>query len=642
MAIFDRFRKPQEQPGQLPVATGLPQAAGIGMIRQPIGREQIAEAHQILLRYKQGKSSVDERLIANEEWYRLRHWQYLRSKENGEQVEPVSAWLYNVLQNKLADAMDNLPEPCFLPREPSDAEEAKRLSSIVPVILEHNDFEDTYKDISDDKLHSGTGIYGIFWDSSKLNGLGDIDIRSVDLLQLFWEPGKKDVQKSQNVFHVELRDNDQLEQEYPQLKNKLGGNQGEVATYISDDSVDTTNQSAVIDWYYKKVVDGRTVLHYCKFVGEHVLFATENEAQYAERGWYDHGLYPFVFDTINRIKGTPVGFGYIDIAKSAQEYIDRGEQALLKNMLANAAPRHFIRTDGAVNEQEFLDVTSPLIHVDGSLGEDSIRPMQPNQLPGIYYTIMQGKIDELKETTGNRDISTGGTASGVTAASAIAAMQEAGSKLSRLSNRGSYAAFRKVALMVVELIRQFYDLPRQFRITGDNGGMEFVSYDNRGIQPAAQPSMGGMDTGMRQPIFDVQITAQKASPYSKLAQNELALQFYGNGFFDPARSDMALATLEMMDFDRKDSVVQRIAQNGTMYQQIQQLQQQMMMLAAMVDRLKGSNEIEAGLAQQFGMQAPQTASGDTGSAGAALGAEQAESSHTKNARQRVADSTAPR
>lgn len=642
MAIFDRLRTPQEQPDQLPIATGLPRAAGIGMIRQPIGMEQIAEAHQILLRYKQGKSSVDQRLIANEEWYRLRHWQYLRSKDNGEQVEPVSAWLYNVLQNKLADAMDNLPEPCFLPREPSDAEEAKRLSSIVPVILEHNDFEDTYKEISDDKLHSGTGIYGIFWDSSKLNGLGDIDIRCVDLLQLFWEPGKKDIQKSQNVFHVELRDNDQLEQEYPQLQNKLGGNQGEVATYISDDSVDTTNQSAVIDWYYKKMVGGRTVLHYCKFVGEHVLFATENEAQYAERGWYDHGLYPFVFDTINRIKGTPVGFGYIDIAKSAQEYIDRGEQALLKNMLANAAPRHFIRTDGAVNEQEFLDVTSPLIHVDGSLGEDSIRPMQPNQLPGIYYTIMQGKIDELKETTGNRDISTGGTASGVTAASAIAAMQEAGSKLSRLSNRGSYAAFRKVALMVVELIRQFYDLPRQFRITGDNGGMEFVSYDNRGIQPAAQPSMGGMDTGMRQPIFDVQITAQKSSPYSKLAQNELALQFYGNGFFDPARSDMALAALNMMDFDRKDSVMQRIAQNGTMYQQIQQLQQQMMMLAAMVDRLKGSNEIEAGLAQQFGMQAPQTVSGDTGSAGTALGAEQAESSHTKNARQRVADSTAPR
>lgn len=642
MAIFDRLRTPQEQPDQLPIATGLPQAAGIGMIRQPIGREQIAEAHQILLRYKQGKSSVDQRLIANEEWYRLRHWQYLRSKDNGEQVEPVSAWLYNVLQNKLADAMDNLPEPCFLPREPSDAEEAKRLSSIVPVILEHNDFEDTYKEISDDKLHSGTGIYGIFWDSSKLNGLGDIDIRCVDLLQLFWEPGKKDIQKSQNVFHVELRDNDQLEQEYPQLQNKLGGNQGEVATYISDDSVDTTNQSAVIDWYYKKVVGGNTVLHYCKFVGEHVLFATENEAQYAERGWYDHGLYPFVFDTINRIKGTPVGFGYIDIAKSAQEYIDRGEQALLKNMLANAAPRHFIRTDGAVNEQEFLDVTSPLIHVDGSLGEDSIRPMQPNQLPGIYYTIMQGKIDELKETTGNRDISTGGTASGVTAASAIAAMQEAGSKLSRLSNRGSYAAFRKVALMVVELIRQFYDLPRQFRITGDNGGMEFVSYDNRGIQPAAQPSMGGMDTGMRQPIFDVQITAQKASPYSKLAQNELALQFYGNGFFDPSRSDMALATLEMMDFDRKDSVVQRIAQNGTMYQQIQQLQQQMMMLAAMVDRQRGSNEIEAGLARQFGMQAPQIDTGDTGSAGAALGADPGESSNTKNARQRVADSTAPR
>ena len=184
-------------------------------------------------------------------------------------------------------------------------------------------------------------------------------------------------------------------------------------------------------------------MHYCKYVNDTVLFATENDPQLRERGWYDHGMYPFIFDTLYQVEGTPTGFGYIDIGKDAQAYIDRGNQAVMENMLANAAPRYFIRGDGSVSEEEYADRTKRFIHVDGNLGQDSILPETGKSLSGIYVDVLNNKIDELKETTGNRDISTGGTSSGVTAASAIAAMQEAGSKLSRDNNRAAYRAFRK-------------------------------------------------------------------------------------------------------------------------------------------------------------------------------------------------------
>jgi hypothetical protein len=170
-------------------------------------------------------------------------------------------------------------------------------------------------------------------------------------------------------------DNDLLESEFPQLK----GNTGDASTlskYEYDDSVDTQNKSAVIDWYYKKRINGQLVLHYCKFVGETVLYASENEAAYAQTGWYHHGLYPFVYDPLFIVEGTPCGFGYIDVGKSAQEYIDKGNQAILMNMLANAKPRHFIRTDGAVNEAEYADTSKDFVHVDGQLGQDSILPIQ--------------------------------------------------------------------------------------------------------------------------------------------------------------------------------------------------------------------------------------------------------------------------
>ena len=603
------------------------------VVAQPIGQEQLRQANLTLQKYKEGKANLEQRVIDNEEWYRLRHWECMRGKKK-QQVEPVSAWLLNAIANKHADAMDNYPAPNILPREKADVEEARRLSDIVPVVLEQTGYEGTYSEAWWDKLIGGTAIYGVFWDSGKLNGLGDIAVEPVDALNLFWEPGITDIQDSANVFHLSLADNKALESSYPQLSGNLGGSTLDISKYVYDDTVDTSGKSVVVDWYYKKQVGQTTVLHFCKYVNDTVLYATENDETMAQRGWYDHGKYPFVFDPLFRIKGTPCGFGYIDIGKGAQEYIDRGDQAVMQNMLSNAKPRYFIRSDGSVNEAEYGDMTKDFVHTDGNLGQDSILPIAGKGLSSIYLNVLDRKVEELKETTGNRDVSTGGSASGVTAASAIAAMQEAGSKLSRDSNKAAYRAFREIVLLVVELIRQFYDLPRQFRIIGANGEQSFISYTNAGLLPQAQGNDFGVDMGYRVPLFDIEISAEKASPYSKLSQNELALQFFGAGFFNPQLTDQALACLEMMDFDGKDRMMQRIAQNGTLYQQLMQTRQQAVAMAQAVDMQMGTNYAwqilsgAQGQAQPGRVQKPETTGG--------------ESSVTRNAREEAASRAEPR
>ena len=603
------------------------------VVAQPIGQEQLRQANLTLQKYKEGKANLEQRVIDNEEWYRLRHWECMRGKKK-QQVEPVSAWLLNAIANKHADAMDNYPAPNILPRERDDVEEARRLSDIVPVVLEQTGYEGTYSEAWWDKLIGGTAIYGVFWDSGKLNGLGDIAVEPVDVLNLFWEPGITDIQDSANVFHLSLADNKALESSYPQLSGNLGGSTLDISKYVYDDTVDTSGKSVVVDWYYKKQVGQTTVLHYCKYVNDTVLYATENDETMAKRGWYDHGKYPFVFDPLFRIKGTPCGFGYIDIGKGAQEYIDRGDQAVMQNMLSNAKPRYFIRSDGSVNEAEYGDMTKDFVHTDGNLGQDSILPIAGKGLSSIYLNVLDRKVEELKETTGNRDVSTGGSSSGVTAASAIAAMQEAGSKLSRDSNKAAYRAFREIVLLVVELIRQFYDLPRQFRIIGANGEQSFISYTNAGLLPQAQGTDFGVDMGYRVPLFDIEISAEKASPYSKLSQNELALQFFGAGFFNPQLTDQALACLEMMDFDGKDRMMQRIAQNGTLYQQLMQARQQAVAMAQAVDMQMGTNYAgqilsgAQGQAQPGRVQKPETTGG--------------ESSVTRNAREEAASRAEPR
>lgn len=636
---------PQQEPNIMSAVNESPAAEnntmnGFNALGQVIGREEILKAGQTLLKYKTGKANLERRIVENQQWYKLRNWEQIHQKDGSskKQVEPTSAWLMNFLENKVADSMDNFPMPNVNPREEGDKAEAKILSSIIPVILEHNDFEDVYEQVNRYKMQTGTGVYGVYWDSSKLNGLGDIAIRKVDILKLFWEPGIMDIQDSHNVFVVELVENEDLEKQYPQLQNKLGGSTLDVSKYVYDDTIDTSAKSAVVDWYYKKNVGGKTVLHYCKFVNDTVLYASENTPEYANRGWYDHGKYPFVFDVQFPVEGTPTGFGYLDIGKSAQEYIDKGNQAFMQNLLVNSTPRYFIRNDGSVNEAEYADLNNTLVHVDGALGSDSVVPISTTALPPVYQKILVSKIDELKEVTGNRDVSTGGSASGVTAASAIAAMQEAGSKLSRKDGKSAYRAFRKIVLLVIELIRQFYDLPRQFRIVGESGKQEFVQYSNAGIQPQMQGNDFGMDMGYRLPVFDIDVSAEKQSPYSKMSQNELALQFFNAGFFNPQMTDQALACLEMMDFNRKEFIMNRIQMNGTMFQQLQVMQQQMLQMASMIDADRGTNLADQMASGIMGTPAPAM---NAGGNPASLPAESQESSITKNARERVANSTNP-
>ncbi len=526
-----------------------------------IGNEDIEKALNILKKYKESKTSLENRIVDNEQWFKMRHWEQLRSNNA---TEYASGWLFNSIANKHADAMDNFPAVNCLPREESDTKAATVLSQILPVIFERNGFEKIYSDVWWYKLKAGTGVYGVFWNPLKNNGIGDIEIKQIDVLNLFWEPGIKDIQKSKNIFHVELMDNESLLSLYPQLSGKLGSSNVEIAHYVFDDNVDTSEKSAVIDRYYKVIKNGVEIVHYCKFCNGELLYASENDPEYMERGFYDHGKYPFVFDTLFVEEGTPCGFGYIDIMKDAQKQIDILSNALVKNAAMATNPRYFINSSGAVNEEEFADWSNNFVHVSGSnLGEDSIREIRLSGIPEIYLGILNGKIDELKETSGNRDFSQGGVSSGVTAASAIAALQEAGSKLTRDMVKGGFRAFSEVNLLAIELIRQFYDEPRFFRILGDNGEQQFISYDNSSIRIRNEENAFGLELGGRKPIFDIKVSAETASPFSKISQNELALQLYNAGMFNPEMRSQSLLAISMMEFEGKSALTAKLSAGVT-------------------------------------------------------------------------------
>ena len=609
------------------------------------------ELTAVLQKYKAGKQSLERRVIAAENWWKLRN-RFEEDKRPGAassgDFRAVSGWLHNVIVSKHADAMEAYPEPVILPREPDDRAEAELLSAVVPCILEQNAFERTWSDAMWQKLKTGTAAYRVGWDPDKLGGLGDISIERVDLLNLFWEPGIADIQRSKFVFFTHLEDNDELEEEFPQLRGRLRGNPFTATRFLYDDAVSLDGKSTVVEAYYRRKRAGRTVLHYVKYVGDTVLYSTEEDSPQASPfrgkcpvrtlgdggaklgqvpssdpaalsvslsldsspeggakneapGLYAHGRYPFVLDSLFPVEGSPCGYGFVDLCHNNQTAIDLMRSAIIKNTVVGATPRYFQRIDGSVNEEEFADLGRPLVHVSGNLGEDSLRQIGFSPLSGVYMDVLNSSIQELRETSGNTETSTGNISSGVTAASAIAALQEASGKGSRDSTRSSYIAYARIVELCIELIRQFYGLPRSFRIAGRAGAEEYIRFSNAGLCPRPQPF------GAALPVFDVKVSAQKRNAYSRLSQNELAMELYRMGIFDEGKEQEALSCLRMMEFDGRDELIGRITASMGLREKLDELQKYKALALAFARRYRPDMAEGLGVAVDPSLGAPSEA-----------------------------------
>ena len=91
-----------------------------------VTNEKVQEAYNILLKYREKKQAYDEKIADNEEFWKMNHWDVMESgKEDDGRIKPKSAWLFNTIINKHADAMDNYPQPNILPRARDDEDAAK-------------------------------------------------------------------------------------------------------------------------------------------------------------------------------------------------------------------------------------------------------------------------------------------------------------------------------------------------------------------------------------------------------------------------------------------------------------------------------------------------------------------------------------
>ncbi len=521
--------------------------------RLPITQKEIAAAAKTLGDWQAAKRPLDTRLEQDELYWQGRYG----SQAPGEVRDlGCSAWMFNSIANRHADMMDNFPVCTCLPREQGDEAEAAMLSDIIPVVLDRCDYGSVYSENMWYKLKHGVAAYGVFWNNELENGFGDVDVCRLDVASVVWEPGVRHLQDSKQLFLLAKQDTEELERTYPAFFERHVRPGDPEQIFMASEQGKTT----VVDWYYKKKVDGRTLLHYCKFAQGVVLYASENDPAYRDRGWYDHGLYPVVLDVMYPEEGTCYGFGMIAVAKQPQIYIDRLDSNFMEYADWASKVRFWAKKSLGVNQEDFMDLDHRIVEVEGDIEEEKLQQIRIGTFDQGLLTLKKLKIDELKETTGNRDVSQGSLSGGITAATAIKALQEAGNKNARDVIAASNRAYVDVVMLVIELIRQFYSEARTFRITRENGH-QYLQYSNSGIRPREVLRHDGVSF-MRKPVFDISVKPRVANPLSQEAANEFAMSLYEKGAFSPEQREQTLIMLEMMDFDGIGKIKQLIKAGG--------------------------------------------------------------------------------
>lgn len=582
-----------------------PEGSVIGR-KGPVGKRQIDKANNELLKYISLKQNFDNRVVENDKWYNLRHEEVIRSLDSFEtykdsrgkeikrrKVAPTSARLLNVIISKHADAMDSYPEPYCTEVEESDKETAETLTQVLPIVFERNDFYDTYDACWWDKLKSGVSVYSETWDET-FGNLGDIRIERTNVLDVFWDIKCSKMQDSPYFFHIKHMSQEAVVNLWSFLEGKTAPSPYGVKEYHTDDNQTNADKVAVVDCYYKR--DGR--VYYMKYCGQELIYASENDPNYGkEKGYYEHGEYPYEIDTLFPLAGTSLAFGYVDICKCPQMYIDRLNYDIMLNTDANSKPRGIVSKGAGINLEDLANLDISFVEAGGSEMNSAIAPIRSTPLPGNILQILQSKETEMNETSGNTDFSNGLTGGGVTSFSGIAALQDAANKFSRDMIKHSYeSCYKKLYRQAIMLMKQFYNIPRYFRITKPNAQTTGEMFGNQSLKPQQVQNTitygdYNIDLGIteRVPVFDVTVKAQKQNSWNTAALNELAKEMYSQGAFAPERIDQTEIMLEMMDFDGKDRILKLVRDKATTIQTVQELSNRLTVMQAMLDSSNAQN-----------------------------------------------------
>ena len=551
---------------------------------------------------------MDEKKLLEEAYGRLKIWRdscqeiHVRSKEarsilllqdpkqdpetKGRRTDKRTLQLQTLkstFNNCVADQMDNMPEALMLPETKDLEEVAEDLTDVVRFIMARNNYESLHRRRVEDCFATGTAVTQVAWDPDMDGGKGNVAVIRWPVEAFLWDPSADNIQDARAIFKVSWHPLSWYEQHYPEKFSSIGSDWTEYSGLGVPDSQEMDQPGdedrAMLLEYWYRLYDAkkrRYTINVAYLAGGVLLEDTKDV--------YKHGMYPFVVDVYTPIEGLPVGDGLIQECAPMMRYINRYAAYIDTNLRMASKGRLLVDRNAGIDKDALLDWETDVVEGD-RIDPSALQWMQTQPFTGAATQQMLQLQTDIKQDSGQNRFTRGETAGGVTAASAISALQEAGGKITRLRTHVLNQGFRAIVEQVMWLINQFYDKKRVLFITGRDDRPD----QRREVNADPERLFGKKEKGsLPPPPYTVQVQIQRRNPLRQQAQNELFMQAYSMAA--QAGAPFPLSVLfKLMHVDGKERILPEI-------QQFEMLQQQMQDLAAQNEQLTQQNaELQQGL-----------------------------------------------
>jgi len=472
--------------------------------------------------------------------------------------------LKSTFNNCVADQMDNMPEAALLPETKALEGMAEDLTDIVRFVMAINNFESLHRRRVEDCFCTGTAVTQVAWDPDLDGGRGNVAVLRWPIESFLWDPAADNLQDARAVFKVSWHPKSWFEQHYPEQAAEIGSDEGE---FWGLGMADTQDASRPADedrvmlleyWYRLYDAASRRYTINAAYLAGGVLLEEHRDV-------YRHGMYPFVLDVYTPIEGLPVGDGLIQEFAPMMRYINRYASYIDMNLRMASKGRLLVDRASGLDKEALLDWETDVIEGD-RIDAGAIQWLQTQPFTGMAAQQMLQLQTDIKQDSGQNQFTRGETAGGVTAASAISALQEAGGKITRLRTNVFNQGFKAIVEQVMWLISQFYDSKRVLYVTGSS------RWEPREISADPARLFGSRRGVTPPPPYTVQVQVQRRNPLRQQAQNELFLKAYSMSA-EAGQIFPLSALFELMHVDGKDRILPLLRQYDEAQKQLDEMAQ---------------------------------------------------------------------
>ena len=413
----------------------------------------------------------------------------------------------------------------------------------------------------------GTAVWFVQW-NGKDGEYGNINVRPVDPFNIFPDPLAEDVDSAEFIIYATYKNANQIKQQFPKKASAIEGSRISMSELVNNrDESDSQEENQVLilemwcrDWTtMDENEDGEQTLKYPK--GRVITCLPELGILLDDKkNPYKDGKFPFVLMKNYDVPFKFWGTGEVEQILSPQMYINELTNQIIDNAKNTANMQWIIDKNSGIGQGKLTN--RPGLVIRKNPGSEVRRDTPPPMPSYVRETIDVMKAD-IQDISGVLDSLKGEKQTGVVAASAILALQEASQSRIRLKIKIMESNLTELANMVYSRMQQFWKLDRWVRVTDIEGN----------------PTFRQIGTDVLSNDFDVKVMAGSTMPVNKNAMMDLMIRLAQTNAEDGLPMVDRKAILEYLPLSDKKAITERFEQMVAKQEQQQQaeLQQQQQM-----------------------------------------------------------------